>query len=50
MPDEKPRDERAKRPTPVREALGDAGDAQAGSGDRAEEHAVKWAEEIIDRC
>lgn len=34
MPDETPRDESAKRPTPIREAFGGAGEAQAGSGDR----------------
>ncbi len=34
MPDETPRDERAKRPTPIREVVGDAGEAQAGPGDR----------------
>lgn len=34
MPDETPRDERAKRPTPVRKALEDAGGARVESGDK----------------
>lgn len=34
MPDETSRDEGAKRPTPVRKALEDAGEAQASSGDQ----------------
>lgn len=37
MADEPPRDERAKRPTPIREAVGDAGEAQPGSDDRKRE-------------
>ena len=32
MPNETSRDERAKRLTPIREAVGDGGEAQAGSG------------------
>lgn len=34
MPDETPRDERATRPTPIREAVGESGDAQPASNDR----------------
>ncbi|GMR13476.1 MAG: hypothetical protein BMS9Abin29_1686 [Gemmatimonadota bacterium] len=34
MSDETPREERPQRPTPIREAVGDAGEAQLGSDDR----------------